>query len=61
MYKKPICDPKCPERHPGCHGSCNRFKDWKCEYYRDKTKQFKAKRKQRDIDGVLSKNKEKEW
>lgn len=61
MYKKPICEPDCPERHPGCHGKCKRFKDWKCEFYKEKTKHLTDKKNQKAIDGVLSKNKEKEW
>ena len=40
---------ECPDRAPGCHGSCERYKEWKAplEKYRDE------KNKSRIADGAL--------
>lgn len=29
---KITCCKDCPNRHPGCHGSCNKYQEQKAEY-----------------------------
>lgn len=53
MYKKPICEPRCPERKPGCHATCERFKKWRYELLQDKDKEIAGKDKERRLNQVL--------
>lgn len=38
------CDRKCPDRNATCHGSCQKYIDWKAflESRKDKTKQAQS-------------------
>lgn len=56
MFQKPICKPDCPGRKPGCHGTCEAYKAWKEEFYKEKYKLNKAKKQQKAIDQVLYDN-----
>ena len=53
MYKKPICEPHCPERRAGCHASCKRFKEWRYELLQEKDREIAEKDKERRLDQVL--------
>ncbi len=42
--KNPCKD--CTERHVGCHGTCERYKDWKTAHDAEKDARFKAKQEE---------------
>lgn len=53
MYKKPICEPQCPERRAGCHATCERYKEWRYQLLQDKDREIAGKNKERRLDQVL--------
>ena len=59
MYKKPICEPRCPERKAGCHAECEKFKKWRAGVDEDKKQRFAAKKLEKVIEDIRSANKER--
>ena len=55
---------KCPDRTPGCHGSCERYLAWKKELQERQAQMYREKMRGDAADGVIAdgfRKRKQEW
>ena len=45
------CCFECPDRHPGCHGTCEKYKQQRAEWDAKRAEQKKNQEAQRELNG----------